>query len=261
MVSAETVLQRQCSCGTCAGCKGAEESERTGAQPPASSESVSTRNPTDGEGGDDEITTVDPVDGGAGGTVDGGASGPAPSGDAGSTGAGDAGAAAVAPHCEVLNGPSYNASGNVTVNNSGGRKSAPFKFWANFDPAPPGSAPRCCEVHQFIKWDKKFADANGGPPHSGFESSIGPDTWVEDRDANNKRYGHRSDSFSDPIGGCGDEYQSAGTRDQANGAFYCGRDNPSGPTSLTGQWQFQLKAVDSCTGADKASSQIITVNW
>jgi hypothetical protein len=76
------------------------------------------------------------------------------------------------------------------------------------------------------------------------------------------RYGHRSGTHSDPITGCGDEYLSRGTRDQAKGDTYCGRDSPSSPASRTGTYSFQLKVIDTCDGdAEKASSSIITVKW
>lgn len=120
----------------------------------------------------------------------------------------------------------------------------------------------CCEVRQFIKWDRAFATANGGPPHGGFPAGTAPDTWIEDRDAADKRYGRRSGPFSDPIAGGGDEYTLSGAQDMANGDEYRGRDGPGGPDTLIGQWQFQLKVVDTCDGdAEKASSSVITVNW
>jgi hypothetical protein len=120
----------------------------------------------------------------------------------------------------------------------------------------------CCEVRQFIKWDRAFATAAGGPPHGGFPAGTPPDTWVEDRDQSDKRYGHRSGPFSDPIGGGGDEYTTSGVQDMANGDEYRGRDAPGGPSSMVGQYQFQLKVVDVLHGeAEKASSSAITVNW
>lgn len=165
--------------------------------------------------------------------------------------------------CSVKSGPTYSPSGTVPVVGSGGRKRAPFSFTASFDSGfLSGKQPSCCEVHQFIKWDTAFHTWRGGPPHSGFPTGTPANTWTEDRDASGKRYGHRSDSFSDPISGCGDEYKTGATRDQVNGNSYCGRDAPGGPASMTGQWQFRLDAVDTCDGnAVKASSSVITINW
>ena len=65
-----------------------------------------------------------------------------------------------------------------------------------------------------------------------------------------------------PIAGCGDEYRTGSAQDQANGDTYCGRDAPGGPSSMTGQYQFQLKVIDTCNGnAEKASGSVITINW
>jgi hypothetical protein len=223
----------------------------------------STRDPDQSASGD-EIATVN----GDGGVLDGGSS---DGGDGGALdgGSGDGGVPMVAgggtpaSNCTVLSGPAYAPTGNIPVSSAGGRKSAPFSFAASFSSdSATGKLPSCCEVHQFIKWDTAFHNANGGPPHSGFPSSAAANTWIEDRDSANKRYGHRSDSFSDPISGCGDEYKTGTTQDQVNGDKYCGKDAPGGPAALTGQWQFRLDAVDTCNGnAVKASSSVITVNW
>jgi hypothetical protein len=130
------------------------------------------------------------------------------------------------------------------------------------DFAAVAARPGCCSVRQYIKWDQAFHNWHGGPPHRGFPANATFDTWYEDRDAADKRYGHRNDNFSDPIAGCGDEYLTNGVRDQANGDHYCGRDRPNGPAAMTGTWQFQLKVIDTCNGGVvKASSPIITINW
>ncbi len=178
-------------------------------------------------------------------------------GDAGT----DAGAAPAA-NCSVASGPTYTPSGTVPIVRASGRKSAPFSFGATFATTPgSGAAPRCCSVRQYIKWDKAYQDDKGGPPHSGFPSSSSFGSWYEDRDASDKRYGHRSGPHSDPIAG-GDEYLTAGTRDQLNGDTYVGTDAPGAPDSRKGQFQFQLKVIDTCNGdAVKASSSIITVQW
>ncbi len=167
------------------------------------------------------------------------------------------------PNCAVASGPAYSPTGNIPVTESGGEKSASFSFSASFTTSSSGkSEPHCCEVRQYIKWNKAFQDWNGGPPHSGFPSSSTFDTWYEDRDSANKRYGHRSGPYSDPIAACGDEYLSGTARDMANGAKYCGNDNPGGPSGMKGKYEFQLKAVDVCNSdAVKASSSVITVKW
>jgi hypothetical protein len=125
------------------------------------------------------------------------------------------------------------------------------------------SAPGCCEVRQFIKWDRRFYAYNGNkPPHSGFPSSTGPDTWIEDRDTSDGRYGHRSGPHSAPGGGCFDEYKTGAVQNMATGNSYCGSDGPAGPSDMVGKYQFQLKVVDTHHGeAVKATSSVITVNW
>ncbi len=166
--------------------------------------------------------------------------------------------------CYVNSGPTYTPSGAIPVTTSGGRKRATFSMAATFGTAlvtVPPRRPRCCEVRQYIKWDSAFHTWRGGPPHSGFPSSATANTWYEDRDTSDKRYGHRSGPHSDPAPGF-DEYLTGGTQDQANGDTYRGSDAPGGPASMVGQFQFQLKVIDTCNGdAVKASSGIITINW
>lgn len=172
-------------------------------------------------------------------------------------------AAAPSPNCAVASGPAYSPTGKIPVKESGSVKSAPFSFSARFATSSGArSEPRCCEVHQYIRWSKAFQEWRGGPPHSGFPSSSTFDTWYEDRDSSDKRYGHRSGPYSDPIGGCGDEYLSGKARDMAKGDTYCGKDRPSGPSAMKGKFEFQLKVVDVCNSdAVKATSSVITVDW
>jgi hypothetical protein len=190
--------------------------------------------------------------------------------DAGGSGAPTAPAAPPTPSpapvrstCKVASGPTYTPSGTLTPTISGGRKSFPFSMAATFATlAPTAVFPACCEVHQFIKWDARYVASKGGPPHGGFPSSAQADTWIEDRDANDKRYGHRSDSHSDPIEKGGDEYTTGGVRDQVHGDTYAGKDGPSSAASRVGTFQFRLDVVDTCnSNATKASSSIITLPW
>jgi len=205
--------------------------------PASATQATPTRNPGGGSG--EEVATVN------------GALGPV--------------AATPSGQCYVDTGPTYTPTGSIPVTNTGGRKRATFNFAATFGAAYvtlPPRKPSCCEVRQYIKWDNAFHTWRGGPPHSGFPSSASANTWYEDRDSSDKRYGHRSGTHSDPIGGCGDEYKTGSSRDQANGDTYCGRDSPNGPSAMTGKWSFQLKVIDTCNGnAEKASSTVITVNW
>jgi hypothetical protein len=174
----------------------------------------------------------------------------------------------VVTKCSVKSGPKYTPKGKIRVTTTGNRKSAPFSFAATFRNSAWGpfwkdADASCCEVRQYIKWDKAFHDYIGGPPHSGFPATATYDTWYEDRDANDKRYGHRTGPHSDPIAGGGDEYtDDTGAQDQASGAKYNGRDTPGGPTTMTGQFKFYLAAIDTCN-ADKvkARSPEIKIDW
>jgi hypothetical protein len=169
----------------------------------------------------------------------------------------------VTPTCKVASGPAYTPSGNIPPIVSGGRKRFPFSLAATFtNLSPAGVLPSCCSVRQYIQWDQRFVDSRGGPPHSGFPSSAPVDTWIEDRDKNDKRYGHRSGPHSDPIAGGGDEYTTGGVRDQASGDTYDGRDTPQAPVSTKGKWQFRLDVIDTCNSdAVKGSSSVITVDF
>ncbi len=118
-------------------------------------------------------------------------------------------------------------------------------------------------MRQYIKWDKAYETSKGGPPHSGFGWFASAGNWYEDRDADDKRYGHRSGSHSDPIAGGGDEYTTGGVQDQLHGDTYNGRDTPTSPVARTGQYQFKLKVLDTCGlfNTVKATSPVITINW
>lgn len=173
--------------------------------------------------------------------------------------------------CDVASGPTYTPSGAIPVTTSGDTMSATFNMAASFVNNPSAGKPAsCCHVRQFIKWDARYAAWRGGPPHAGFGSTA-PDTWIEDRNADDTlRYGHRSPPHYLPSSGCGNEYKTGTVQDMANGDTFCGRDTPGGPTSRpapdgtpmprVGVYSFQLKVVDS-GGAVKQSSSVITVTW
>jgi hypothetical protein len=234
-----------------------------------------TRNPG-GAGSDEEIVTADPT-GTEGGGSETGSAGGTGSGSAGGTGSASAGgsdsgsaggtpgATTTAPKVngDVSSGPAYNSAGTVGLITTPTRKSAPFTFGATMKTdALKGTVPGSCSVRQYIRWDKDFADYRGGPPHAGFPSGTAFGTWIEDRDQNDKRYGHRSGPHSDPIAGGGDEYTLAGVQNQADGDVYKGRDTPGGPAAMKGKFDFQLKAIDTNNGdAVKGQSSVITVAW
>jgi hypothetical protein len=144
------------------------------------------------------------------------------------------------------------------------KKRSPFRFSARFARSPAhGLVPAANEVGQEIRWDGEYHRwRNGRPPNSGFSTSASADTWHEDRDIFSMRFGHRSGPYSQPIiNNCSDEYRTGSTRDQRNGNGYCGFDPPTGPESMRGAWQYQLKEIDSASSnAVKATSSNITVN-
>ena len=218
---------------------------------------IATANPTGEETGDEVLTQSDagPDAGSDAGRDAGPDAGPEAGPDAGP----DAGTTP-ANNCSVRSGPSYTPSGTIPVTTAGGRKRATFDLAAAFDTdTATGKKPSCCEVRQFIKWDRAFHTWRGGPPHSGFPSSAAADTWIEDRGAAGFRYGHRTNPG---VAGCGDQYKAGATQDMANGDSYCGRDTPSGPTTMTGKFQFRLDVIEACAGGTtKTSSPVITVNW
>ncbi|MFZ5447953.1 MAG: DUF4157 domain-containing protein [Thermodesulfobacteriota bacterium] len=164
----------------------------------------------------------------------------------------------------VKSGPRYTPGGPITATVAGGRKSASFRFTAEFEHDPAnGIFASCCEVRQFIRWDPAAVASWGGPtvPHGGFPAGTPANTWIEDRDAANTRYGHRAGPFSAPA--AWDQYiDSTGRRNQAFGHIYRGRDTPSGPATDAGTWTFLVKVVDVANGGVTIGSQdVLSVNW
>jgi hypothetical protein len=168
--------------------------------------------------------------------------------------------------CKVASGPTYTPRGTIPVKAEAGRKVADtFALSATFVTDPKaGYDPSCCQVRQYIEWDKAHHDYRRGPPHKGFPADASHGAWIEDRDKDDTaRYGHRSGPFSKPVADCGDEYRTGDKQDMLHGNTYCGLDQPMGPPAKTGQYQFQLKVVDWCAPGtpERAASSIIAVNW
>ncbi len=160
--------------------------------------------------------------------------------------------------CKVKSGPVYSPSGTITAQLKDGLKQAGFTFSAEFeDDIATGSCAGCCEVRQYIKW-------SGSPPnHEGWNPprTYQADTWYEDRDSENMRYGHRDGGHSDPSEGDG-YFDENDEGDVKCGRRYFGRDTPGGAPSRTGWWKFQLKVIDRCD-KDKvvATSTELTVDF
>ncbi len=164
---------------------------------------------------------------------------------------------------EVDVGPRYTPTGTIAPPVVAGAQQANFRMRADFahDPAN-GIYASCCEIRQHIRWDAASAAAMGGPPHAGFPAATAADTWVEDRDAANNRYGHRTGPNSDPQDF--DQYIDTNLRrNQAFGHLYRGSDSPGGPAAgLGGSWRFMLSVIDVCNGNARIGGQdFVRVNW
>jgi hypothetical protein len=165
---------------------------------------------------------------------------------------------------EVEAGPTYNPGGTIAPPVVGGNQQATFRFSARFkhDPAN-GIYASCCDVRQHIRWDAASAAAlAGGIPHAGFPAGTAANTWIEDRDAADNRYGRRAGPHSDPQDF--DQFiDTNGRRNQAFGHIYRGSDSPGGPAAvLAGSWRFRLSVVDVCNGDAQIGGQdFVRVNW
>ena len=164
---------------------------------------------------------------------------------------------AKAPQAKLKTGPSYKPNGVAPLTtNTPTNKVASFTMAAEFENDPPnGILASCGEIRQYIKWSNQNVDPSRFG-HEGFltDKTFIPDTWYEDRDQPNTRYGHRQGPHSFPIAGV-DEYLNAkGVRDQLNGVRYTGRDDPNVKGSVAfiaswvGTWEFRLEAIDICNG-------------
>jgi hypothetical protein len=170
--------------------------------------------------------------------------------------------------CKVKDGVVYTPAAPVVqpgIPGDGPGEHADFNFNAEFESDPAaGVFPSCCEVRQYIRWNAAAAAAHGpaGVPHGGFPAGTPPDTFIEDRDLTNMRYGHRSGPFSAPDNN--DQYlDSSGVRNQAFGNLYRGADEPAvHPATAVGQWQFYVKVVDVCHGDErKGKDSLIRIDW
>jgi hypothetical protein len=198
----------------------------------------------------DEEVTQSPPDGGSAG-AGGAAPAPAPAPVAPGGGSG-----AATKKAELKSGPTYSPSGTIKAKTEGGIKKAVFDLSAEFKHDPANNIDASLgEIRQYIRWTKDPPPRNDGfKPAADYSAN----TWYEDRDSAGKRYGHRSGTHAE----CVDinHYEdSAAKFDCAAGAVYKGHDEPKGATSRTGEWQFELKAIDRGNG-DKQIGTTATVN-
>lgn len=170
---------------------------------------------------------------------------------------------------EVSQSPRYVPAGPIDVAPVGaGPRGTHFDMSAEFRSDPSnGIFPSCCEVRQEIQWDAAYVAANiaagaGAVPHAGFPAAHPADTWIEDRDPGDTRYGWRTGRHSDP--GPGDHYLDIrGRQNQAFGHRYEGEDNPTdNPPYAQGSWSFRLGVYDMCNGNRLLRySPTLVVNW
>lgn len=166
---------------------------------------------------------------------------------------------------ELVSGPSYRATTTLTPPVDGaGEQHAAFDLRAEFKNDPVnGIYASCGEVRQFIQWDAASAAALplGGRPHGGFPVGAAADTWIEDRDTVNKRYGHRRGPHAESIS-INTYLDTTGHRNAAFGHRYHGEDRPGGPAALlAGHWRFFIRAYDVCNGRKVLGTDYLRITW
>jgi hypothetical protein len=164
----------------------------------------------------------------------------------------------------MKSGPKYNPRGTIDAPDPGGgaAQQAPFAFTAEFEHKPNlDIAGNCGEIRQEIMWDKK-EDIRG---HGALDDTVAfrHNTWYEDRDRHDKRYGHRADGYTDAVAGADAYYDTDGTTLNQQGPQYQGADAPGNTGGgLKGKWKFRLKAIDTCNhDAQIGDYDYVTVKW
>ncbi len=163
---------------------------------------------------------------------------------------------------QLASGPAYHAT--TALNPPpvvGGREQAGFRLEADFEDDPEnGIYASCGEIRQYFWWDAAFAAAApGGPPRTGVPAGAAAETWTEDRDQADTRYGHRTGQFSAPM--VGDQYiDNTNVRNQGFGHQYRGRDFP-GHGRFAGVWRFNLRAIDICHGNARLGDDYLRIRW
>lgn len=165
------------------------------------------------------------------------------------------GGGGAARKAKLKSGPTYTPNGTITSTT----RSAHFALAAEFEHDPEnGIHASAGEIRQYIKWS-----AGERPNHAGFRpvASFPDNTWFEDRDASDKRYGHRAGPHTDPQSF--DQYlDAAGNRDQANGHIYRGTDSPRMSIEPgTGSWFFKLQAIDTANGNSVLGEDNLEIDW
>lgn len=166
---------------------------------------------------------------------------------------------------ELSSGPTYRATTTLSpAVDAAGEQHAAFDLDAEFnnDPAN-GIYASCGEIRQFIQWDAASAAALplGGRPHTGFPAGAAANTWIEDRDTVNKRYGHRRGPHAESIS-INTYLDTGNDRNAAFGHRYHGSDRPGGPDALlAGHWRFYIRAFDVCNGNKVLGTDYLRITW
>ncbi len=181
------------------------------------------------------------------------------------------GKVAKTPTAKLKSGPTYTPNGTIAAKNTKVKKEANFKMSAEFEENPKsGILASCGQIRQYIKW----SNANVDPErfhHDGFlpGKSFLPNTWYEDRDQVNTRYGHRSGPHS-ALDDDFDQYFDKAKKvspNPASGRFYEGNDTPEVRgsaafiSSWVGTWEFRIDAIDTCNGNKVLGSDTVKINW
>jgi hypothetical protein len=164
-------------------------------------------------------------------------------------------------HGELVSGPTYRALSSLSPVRIDGWQQAEFLLEAEFadDPANEVYA-SCCEVRQFIRWTAAYAAAGeGGAPHEGFPAGWQPNRWIEDRDRDNKRYGHRSGRHA-RLDENNEYLDNTGSRNAAFGHIYRGRDRPISGRNA-GMYRFKVRVIDVCNNNFILGEDTLHVTW
>jgi outer membrane protein OmpA-like peptidoglycan-associated protein len=178
---------------------------------------------------------------------------------------------AKAPTARLKSGPTYTPNGTIKATATPLKKSASFRMSAEFDQDPPnGVLSACGQVRQYLRWSSNDVDpARFG--HEGFftDKTYLPNTWYEDRDQPNTRYGHRSGPHSALKDAFDQYFDKAGKKapNPVSGRFYEGSDSPntSGSAayiaSFVGTWEFRLDAINTCSAGGVLGSDTVKIVW
>jgi hypothetical protein len=194
--------------------------------------------------------------------------------------------------CKVKNGPRYLPAGPIDAaasTDTGGAfvgplsefggETACFAMLASFETNPAGKPsadptkdvnPACCEVHQYV-WSTKGSSIAGLAPAWSPKEKYPPEQWFEDRDDENKRYGHRADEYSScsarqqGFGHCPtiDKYLNSTDADTdcQCGDVFQGQDSPTHFCSKE-YTKFKLKVFDRCNGTYVEGKEVeLVVRW